>query len=285
MPFNDTDSEPELDLDNDFETETSEGVMDLAEAEPFHFLTVVNDKDACRLEIEINSVALITMLKDTCTKYPGMEYKSLFRSRVILREPFMMLFYNLDKIRELALETRGLKKSTLGQLLDFMRLQESWIPQHRLETVVCRTIAFRDIWLLYRPGTTVYQRPSNEIRSWRAFRIGDTSFCQHSEDYESDDLQVRYYSLVLDRTGSTLVPRLHTMLLRPFVGERFIADLELVPESLMSDYQVQPLRKCLVKQGRKYWSFHGKPVCQNYQGNAWRISSEPVRNSSLLSDR
>lgn len=258
--------------------------MDLAEAEPFHFLTAVNDKNACCLEIDINSATLVTMLKDACTKYPGTEYKSLFRSRVTLREPFMMLFYNLDKIRELALEARGLKKSILGQLLDFMRLQGSWIPQHRLGTNVCRTIESRDIWLLYRPGTTVYQRPSNEVRCWRAFKIGNISYCRHSEDSESDDLQIRYYSLILDKTGSMLVPRLHTMLLRPFVGERFIADLELVPESLMSDYQVQPLRKCLVKRGRKYWSFHGKAVCQNYQGNAWCISSEPVRNRLILSD-
>lgn len=278
MSLDDTDSEPELDIDDAFETQHKGGLMDLAEAEPFHFLTVVNDKNACCLEIEINSAALITMLKDACTKYPGTEYKSLFRSRVTLREPFMMLFYNLDKIRELALEARGLEKSILGQLLDFMRLQGSWIPQHRLETIVCHTIAFRDIWLLYRPGTTVYQRLSNEIRCWRAFKIGNISYRQHSEDHGDNDLEIQYYSLAFDKTGSSLVPRLHTILLKPFVGERLIADLELVPESLMSDNQVQPLRKCLVKRGRKYWSFHGKAVCQNYQGNAWRISSELVRN-------
>lgn len=257
----------------------SDNETDISDAPPFEVLKTVDNGGHLQTRIEITSTALVSFLKEACINYPGTEYKALFSHKVALADPYKMLFHNLGKIQELATTT-----DVLDKLLGFMMQQEAWTPLTRLNTQTCRTIGFKHLWLLYRPGTTVYQRPSEDSAGWRAFKIADTLHDRTQEDGQADFL-IRYYSLALDVAGKKLEPVVHILKLRPYMDVRFIVDLQLVPGDYMEQHQVQTIRNALERRGRKYWSFNGHATYQEYNGAVWHKSSKLVSRLSLSSNQ
>lgn len=241
--------------------------------EPFEVQILRHEKGGSQTEIEIVSPGLIAILKEACMDYPGTEYQVLCSSRVRFRAPFMMLFYNIEKIKEMSATLKGPEKRPLLKLLDFMKHLNSWAKSQGEQTF--RVIAFDDLWLLYRPGNTVYQRPLKHGDGWRALKIGSACYQDASED-EDRRLRILYHSLAFDSTGRMLVPVTHVLILGPYVGERFITDLELIPRHWIPNDQIQSLRNTLERRGRKYWSFNGDAFYQDYSGNAWRTFPKPV---------
>lgn len=268
-------SEPVQDVENDVRSTDGSFENAMNDADDGVFEVCAAENNSMRTEIEVISPILVEMLKQASINYPGIEYQDLFRSHVRLSEPFVILFYNIERIKELALEVDEPKARLLDMLLAFLAEQHSWTIHHKLDAHTCRTIAFEDLWLLYRPGTTVYRRPLVNSSSWRAFKIGCVSY--HSA-FGSDRSEFRlvYYSLAFDQSGTRLVPVKHDLALGPWIGERYIADLELIAAYCMTENQMLPLRASLEKRGRKYWSFKGKAAYQLYRGEAWPRNEEQV---------
>lgn len=225
--------------------------------------------------VQIRAPALISLLKDACIDYPGTEYRKLYDATVTFSQPYVLLFYNFERVRELASASAGSTRPAIDKFLDFLTEQHSWAVLRKLEARVCRLISFSDLWLLYRPGTTVYRRPLQEGDGWRAFKI--RSLVYEQEPGKDRELRIIYYSLAFDPSGVKLVPRMHILTLGRWIGERYITDLELVPGICLPDGQLLSFRNALEKRGRKYWSFASKAAYQMYQGKAWSSRSEPVR--------
>lgn len=242
--------------------------------EPFE-IHYVTEGHTSRLAIEILSLVLVDSLKNACINYPGTEYQKLYKNRPVFFEPFMLLFYNRDRIQELASTAQHAEKDALDQLLGFMIEQNSWVILNKLEALTCRIIAFQDLWLLYRPGTTVYQHVLGDSDTWRAYKTRNVSYHDHEGDVPPE-FRVVYYSVAFDKLGEKLEPQKHVSSITLYVGARWMVDLELVPEEFMPVRQVHALRAALEKRGRKYWSFNSNPCYQQYVGSEWRRSPRQV---------
>lgn len=137
--------------------EMSGETMNNSDAQAF---TIQYQDGSSGLEIVIYSSQLIDLLKKACTNYPGSEYQALFKPSVCFKDPFMMLFYNMDTILEMKgfVEEEELKEA-VNKLLELkpMSFYPATVNQR---SGLSDAIAFHDLWLLYRPGTTVYRLPS-----------------------------------------------------------------------------------------------------------------------------
>lgn len=271
-------SETSEDVVNDVEAESCGGDVKAVKFAPFKVLSNGQDDRDSSTTIVITSPLLISKLKEACINYPGTEYRNLFHTKVILAEPFMILFHNLSTIQDFAFTT-----DVFAPLLRFLMHREAWTVVHKLRAGSCRVLAFADLWLLYRPGTTVYQHPLKDGDGWLAFKIESAQYFHDSVEDQSE-LRIRYYSLVFDPSGDKLIPRLHTLAIRSYIGVRFVADLRLTPGEFMAKSLVKSLRSTLQQRGRKYWSFAGHAVYQEYFGDAWCIARKAsgIRVSGLL---
>ena len=183
-----------------------------------------------------------------------------------LTEPFMVLFLNRKQLVnyvENASES-SLVKGQAKFILDFMKTDFGDISRmlDNFESVTPpNLVKYCDLWMLYRPGTTVYSRANGEIEAFVVDSLDGMQVRRPSSDisHTHTRLDVRAWSMNFDGEVYGRVWSIHCV--APFHGVKDISSLPLVPEKFLPNGKA--IRESLL--------FRGKRFC-TLQVQQWQVS-------------
>lgn len=144
--------------------------------------------------------------------------------------------------------------------------RHAWEKLYEIEERKCREIAFKDLWLLYPPGKTVFNRDGD---AWRAFKV-DRVEVHSNQTLEKMTIHCLY--LDFNKTGQLLVPQAKVFHTSSYSSDRSIQSLDLIP-----DWYYGQLKERLIGRGRLYWSYGHRVFHKRYDGNAWPRMTKEVR--------
>ena len=178
-----------------------------------------------------------------------------------LTEPFMVLFLNRKQLADYVENTSefSLAKEHARFILNFLKSDLGDVSRmlDNFESVTPpNLVKYSDLWMLYRPGTTVYSRANGE---WEAYIIDSLDGMQvrkpSSDNHHAlTRLDIRAWSINFDGEIYGRVWFLHCI--APFHGVRDISSLPLVPEKFLLDRNI--IRASLLSRGKKFCSFQAQ---------------------------
>ena len=225
-------------------------------------ITVVAEFDRNQFwqrRVEIASPAFFDLLKRVSRH--NMSDIALHEGVLYLMEPLMVLFLNRKQLTDYVENANECTqaKEHARFILDFLRTDFSDISRvlDNFESVTPpNLVKYSDLWMLYRPGTTVYSHVNGE---WEAF-ITDSLDGMHVRKPSPDvchaltRLDIRAWSLNFDGEVYGRAWSIHCI--APFHGVRDISSLPLVPEKFLSDGKA--VRDSLLSRGKKFCSLQGQ---------------------------
>ncbi|OTA88686.1 hypothetical protein M434DRAFT_14903 [Hypoxylon sp. CO27-5] len=188
------------------------------------------------------------------------------RSRLSVNEPYELLFYNRRRLLEAEPnDTDGHIKKHVQALFNFIQKKSplAWEKLNEIEGETCYEIAFKDLWLLYPPGRTVF---SSEDGAWRAYKIDRVEIYSESK---SDEILIHCCFLDFDKTGKWLVPQVKVFHVPSYSSERLIKNLNVIP-----DWCYAGLGEKLIERGKIYRNYGHEVFYRRYDGDAWPRTSE-----------
>ena len=261
----------------------SERIEDVRARSSGYVLTVYDEYDhegnRTHVSLEINSAPLLELLRRVITYYPGDEFDTLrgleaTGDAVTFTDPSMILFtYRKQLQKSLDDDHPENAKEHLKMLLDFMRIEHPKFSSklQEIEEGRCQKIGFNYLWLLYPPNTPVYVGKGGIDRQMVVYsRVSSINQKGLSVPLKLQCWDVDYEQKVFKRIFSTWI-------IEPFLGEKNLEDLDLVPQHYMPN--AADLRSKLIARGRRYYELN-KTVClQEYFGDEFPrgFKDEPVR--------
>ena len=172
-----------------------------------------------------------------------------------LMEPFMVLFLNRKQLVNFVENTRerSLVKDQAKFILGFMKTEFSAISRmlDNFESVTPpNLVKYCDLWMLYRPGTTVYSHANGECEAFVVDSLDGMQVRRPSSEksHTLTRLDVRAWSTNFDGEVYGRVWSIHCV--APFHGVKDIASLPLVPEKFLPNRAA--IRESLLFRGRKF---------------------------------
>jgi hypothetical protein len=247
---------------------TRRRVFDTKGTQPYHV----------RSSLKIHCYDLRNIITDTVAISRSKPYDKLHNARMSIRDPYIVLFQNRHRLVKAAGSVDGHGPQCLQSLLDFLKTERplTWAKLDELEHDRCREISYEDAWLLYSPGTIVYQKEKGHFRAYKVEWVS----AQCPPEPLSLCLKVHY--LHFDDTGTKLLPKTKQLSMAPYSGSRSIRDLSIVPES---HFRQDKVRDELIDRGNQYWGFRGKPSYLEHTGAAWPTSMTNVSTSARRQSR
>lgn len=209
-----------------------------------------------RRRLEIASPAFFDLLKEV-SGHKISDF-ALHEGVFDLVEPLVVLFFNrkqlTDHVEDTDVSTQA--KEHAKFILDFLKSDFSDISRV-LDNFESATppnlVKYCDLWMLYRPGTTVYSRANGE---WEAFVVDCLDGMQvrlpSQDNYHAlTRLDIRAWSLDFD--GEVYGRVWSTHCVAPFHGVRNVSSLTLVPEKFLLDGNA--IRESLLSRGKKFRNF------------------------------
>lgn len=256
-------------------------------------LTAVSEYDRnqfWRRRVEIASPAFFDLLKEVSGH--NISELALHEGVLYLMEPLIVLFLNRKQLTDYVDNTN---KSTQAQehakfILNFLKsdFSETSKVLDNFESVTPPNLVnYKDLWMLYRPGTTVYSRANGE---WEAFVIDSLDGMQVRRPSPDNchvltRLDIRAWSMNFDGEVYGRVWSLHCI--APFHGVRDISSLLLVPEKFL--FNGNAIRESLLSRGKKFRTLQVKH-CQESKNSPSHLTSVMVdhltyqkRNGWLIS--
>lgn len=228
-------------------------------------LTVVSEYDRnqfWRGRVEIASPAFFDLLNEVSQH--NISDLVLHEGVFYLTEPLVVLFLNRKQLTDYVKNT---KESTQArEHADFVLkfLESDFSDTSRMldnfESVTPpNLVKYSDLWMLYRPGTTVYSHANGE---WEAFVIDSLDGMQVRKPSPDNchaltRLDMRAWSMNFDGEVYGRVWSIHCV--APFHGVKDISSLPLVPEKFLINGTA--IRESLVSRGKKFCTFQ----VQHYQ--------------------
>lgn len=231
----------------------------------------------CR-KLVIQSHLFIRTLQEVCSYNTG----SLLDARVIeLQEPYAVIGHHLDKLKarrkdlseEMADNANEVAPTSSQQeLCDHLDVVIEYIDVIYQDFIgqelTCHAstppkCTYRMLWLLYKPGSTVYVDTSGK---WDAYVFESIEFDEAVLSTPSEDLRpcrIRLWNLDFD--GRLVTRRRKIVVLQPFTSERDILSLKVVPSEYWDALDHGELRAKLENEGKKWYGLLlGSQV--NYSG-------------------
>lgn len=223
-------------------------------------LTVVSEYDChiqfWRRRVEIASPPFFDLLKEVSQH--NMSDIALHQGVFYLMEPLMGLFLNRKQLTDYVENT---DESTQAKehaefILNFLKSDFSNISRvlDNFESVTPpNLVKYCDLWMLYRPGTTVYSHANGE---WEAFVVDDLDGMQIRRPSQKNRhaltrLDIRAWSMNFDGEICGRVWSIHCV--APFHGVKDISSLALVPEKFLLD--ANAIKESLLSRGKKFCKF------------------------------
>lgn len=141
----------------------------------------------------------------------------------------------------------------------------TWEKQDEIDQRRCYKITFSDLWLLYPPGATVFDRGDG---AWRAYKVDRVE--TYTESHPGKML-IYCWFLDFDKTGQWLVPHVKVFHVNSYSSERLIENLEVLPS-----WYCPSIENKLIERGQSYWSYGRKVSYKQYDGYAWPRTSQEV---------
>lgn len=140
---------------------------------------------------------------------------------------------------------------------------EEELARHCMGTPLC---TFPMLWLLYKPGTTVYISSSGGVEAFVVSHVeADASLSGQSNVFmESKTMTLTLWNLTFD--GQFVVRQRRYEIIGSFDGPRPIADLKVVPAAFADKVDEGKTRDSLVELGRKWYSLLQGAPQQHYVG-------------------
>lgn len=232
-----------------------------------------------KLNLKINSLPLLNALR-AVVEYSSEDTSGTDLDTGVFRYPFQLLYHNKDRLEAYAKEgnsehtsernaemllhvTHLLKYLYAQKTIRLEELEQIW----RSETPV---VAYRDIWLLFKPGTNVYVP---RIHGSLAVYVLDT--LEGPVPLESGvTMHTSSYTLTLwylDCDGATIGKTRYQVKIPSFDGERPVTSLPVYPQSYHQD---EPGKSggetnlsALVSRGKRFVQLCRKPTLQEYSGH------------------
>lgn len=245
-------------------------------------------------EVIIHSRRVMDALQTLITYYPRLDLGGL---SLHISQPYALFYHHIDAIKALQDTYHRLKedqsenqtptpssKPAHPQIRDeetykHLEIVREVIEQENLAEVqeeIGRhhqspaVATYSMLWLLFKPGTKVYvRRMGLPVSAGVVLSIqgGDLS------PGKSEPFSIDYWTLKFD--GARLGRCPHEFIVKPFVGERRISELEVAPCSFYDAEDSGVLRDFLIDRGQKYWKFlPGSQV--DYQGELPKDQSDWV---------
>lgn len=271
-----------------------------------------------RQTLHLKSVPLLKVLESVVTYYPGLNLQG---KRLSLDAPFHALAHHmpeLEKFRDTfvpkaevttttslqendddvtTLNSGSLIQNTaeyehsevalkhVDKILNFMRtdniysqqLQEELV-RHKRDPPLC---TFSMLWLLYKPGTTVYISSSAGIE---ALVVSEVQANTPNPDGLNFSMEPTTTTLMLWNLGfdGTFVRRQKWVeVIGSFDGERPIADLRVVPVEFADKADGGQIRGRLVELGRKWFGLLRGAPQQYYMGETMGLGRKKVSDVKL----
>jgi len=228
---------------------------------------VFEEKDIhIKTAIKIKSPFILDAISPLTLGARNLFHGKLSASCNSIHEPYVPLFQNRQLLLSTMKRAEKDQAEHLQLLLDFMKEERptTWDTLDQLEKRTCTRIAFKDLWLLYPPGMTVYYKNDGH---WQACKV-ETVAVQHIPQLKP--LSIRCYSLRLDDPPTMLIPHREMLHIMPFSGEQAIGDLEIIPDTHLNFIKHgDELRNKLIVRGQSYWEFGSGPAYREYTGAAW----------------
>ncbi|KAK7926599.1 hypothetical protein PG985_003597 [Apiospora marii] len=234
--------------------------------------------------LTIESKQLIAALRALVEYYPSARLET---DPVGFLSPFCVLAHHIDELEsykealsnkeqlgpaperqgELSDIQREVTVDHLGQLLHFMkhnmfsRQLAAEQARHIRGPPVC---TFSMLWLLYKPGTTVYVRDDSGKTSAYIILsvVVDGTFSATLE--RSDPYEVRLWSLSFD--GTYVRRAMEVITIGSFDGERPIMDLKIIPASFVDAADGNKTRQELIQRGGKWYGMLAGAQQWHYSG-------------------
>ncbi|KAI1408085.1 hypothetical protein F5Y13DRAFT_205079 [Hypoxylon sp. FL1857] len=220
--------------------------------------------------MSLRSKPLIEVLQKIIPYYPQINLKA---ETLMIPSPFCLLAHYLTELETFkntfdentdTLPTSRIKSTLenstriafehIEKLLHFMRNNmystelETELARHSRTSAVC---TFPMVWLLYKPGTTVYVSDSTGRVSAYIVETCEVD----SELWLTDDMLTPYllrlWNLSFD--GQYVRRAVTSMNIGSFDGERPILDLKIIPARFVDDSDGGRTREKLIQQGRKWY--------------------------------
>lgn len=252
-----------------------------------YVLTMYDEYDSegnrLHVNLDINSPALVELLRKVIKYYPGDEFdilmgKDAISDIVSFANPYMILFAHRKELYQSLNEDHPEDaKKHLKLLLDLMKTEHPKFNARltEIEEGRCKKISFDHSWLLYPPNTSVYQGKGKDNRQvvvystnapvrnakgqWSPYTIRCWDV-----DYEHKIFKRNFFSVVME----------------PYVGEKAIVNLDLIPARFMPNEE--QLREELLARGQRYFDLNKTPTLQDYYGTKFPRVYKDVGDSPSM---
>ncbi|KAI1089256.1 P-loop containing nucleoside triphosphate hydrolase protein [Rostrohypoxylon terebratum] len=232
---------------------------------PSSICSLINGEQAFRrhprkpsLEIVCpNLNELFRAITDPLIKYQGASRLPRF----IVNEPYELIFHIRKKILQSQhQDTDDHSKDHVQALFDFIQKKSpvAWEKLDEINDGRCYDIAFKELWLLYPPGETVFNRDEGEWRSYKVDRI------EINSELNPESLVIHCWFLDFDKTGKWLVPQMKAFCVPSYSSERPIKTLDVIPH-----WCCDKLSQKLIERGNDYWKYGHVVSYKQYDGDAW----------------
>ena len=260
------------------------------------------------LKLTILSPAILEALRSVVRYYPDLDLRS---DEVTVTSPYPSLAHHLDSLKLY----RDKLKDSKDQTHSFEALEKQKTtdpPDHQVFSTTCNATAathlthllnyldttaygdriqkeqslndkglctFAMLWLLYKPGTTVYTRErSTDIPSAMVIKSVEIDpAIMFRNDNERTPYSIEMWNLEYD--GRRVGRRLHTMEMEQFHGERSITSLEVFPASFLDTEDNGKTKQVMVNRGIRWFGLlKGKMILYGgpFVGVGSRLA-KPVR--------
>ena len=220
--------------------------------------------------LALRSPRLVSALLELLTDSPGDDYNGLLAPEPRLSEPYMILFQNRKLLQDRAQMLDEEPREHLNHLLGFIQGELPHVSRKLddLENKRTSTTSFDTVWLLYRPGTTVYQRVEQEWVAFKVLRQHALERRAGTSQYDQYVIKAGTFWLKLSKSSGMLKPETATLTVMEFAGEKKITDLNFIPEEYLHGREA--IREQLIERGRHYSQLGRKPCLKDYTGDAWQ---------------
>ena len=215
--------------------------------------------------------------------HPGDEFdilrgKDSTDDTVTFASPYMMFFLNRKKLQH-SLDGNFTQeaKDHLKMLLDFIRKEHplSSAKLIEIEEGRAKKISFDKVWLLYPPNAAVYNFKGADERQLAVY-----SFQTKDWSRNGPNKALKLICWEVDFEKGIFKRDFTEFNIEPYVGEKNINNLELVPARFVAEEQ--QLREKLIARGRRYFELNKVPSLQDYYGDRFPRVYKDVSHRSLI---
>ena len=210
-----------------------------------------------------------------------------------INEPFVELFHNRRDLHDAAKSEHleGFTNLDLLQvrrhirfILDFINFEFRDIS-HKLDDLESdrplNTITYPEIWMLYKPGTVVYNLKDGEYEAFVVEEIRGLQKRRNPRNRSHSHTRLYVTCFSIDYDGEIFGRVWSQHCLSPFRGSKQISSLDLVPEKFLPD--IAKIKTSLLNRGKAFWDLQGQRYCE-YTGKMYS-EHDDEETSRVMVDR